>query len=601
MRKMYLYKKMFVLGLSVTLVTGALTGCGKNSNNQTTNSTTAVEATETTETSDEANASESTYVKVQSVDGNTVTAIKGELTTSAGGGPGSSDGSGTPPEMPSSDGTSGNAPSGDAGTPPEMPSGDGTGNAPSGEMPSGGNFGGGSSFTEGTETITFTVTDSTAITVEFLQGSEEGTIDSITANSVLELTLDANNNATSIIVKNLQSGGGFGGSSTVTNGTAANTIDSDSTVANETYTSTGDDENALRVDGATVSLDGITIEKTAGDSSNTENGDFYGQNAGLLALNGATLTISNATVNTTAVNGNGVFSYGEGTTVNISDSTIRTTNNNSGGIQTTGGGTMNATNLDVQTEGNSAAAIRSDRGGGNVNVTGGSYVTNGTGSPAIYSTANIVVSDATLTANNSEAVVVEGKNSVTLTNCDLTGNMTSTYQDSEENIHCVMIYQSMSGDAAIGDATFTMSGGSLTSKVGDLFYVTNTNCDITLSDVALTLANDTLLTVAGNSSSRGWGTEGANGGSVNFTAESQTMTGNITCDSISTLNLTMKNATNFNGTINTTGAAGTVAVTIDADSTWTLTGDSYITSFDGDLSSVNTNGFHLYVNGEQVA
>lgn len=602
MRKMYLHKKLFVLGLSATLVSSTFVACSGKSNNTNSKSSDTIESTEISE---DTKTSESVYAKVQSIDGNSITAIKGDLNTDVGANatPPSGDAS-TPPEKPADNGTdnSGNAPSGDASTPPEKPTDNGTdnsGNAPA-DMPSG-NPGGGTTFVEGTDTITFTVTDDTAITVEFLQGSEEGSLDNITVNSVLELTLDENNNATSIVVKNLQSGGGFGGSSIVTNGTSANTIESDSEIANEKYTSTGDDENALRVDGATVSLDGITVEKTGGESSNTENGDFYGQNAGLLALNGATVSIDNATVNTTAVNGNGVFSYGEGTTVNISNSTIRTTNNNSGGIQTTGGGTTNATNLDVQTKGNSAAAIRSDRGGGNVNVTDGSYVTNGTGSPAVYSTANIAVSDATLNANNSEAVVVEGKNSVSLTNCNLTGNMTGTYQEGEENIHCVMIYQSMSGDAALGDASFTMNGGSLTSKNGDLFYVTNTNCDITLSDVSLTLANDNLLTVAGNDSSRGWGTKGSNGGTVNFVAESQTMEGNITCDSISTLNMTMKNATNFKGTINTTGAAGTVSVTIDAGSTWTLTGDSYVTSFNGDLANVNTNGYHLYVNGEQVA
>lgn len=601
MRKMYLHKKLFVLGLSATLVSSTFVACSGKSNNTNSISSDTIESTEILE---DTNASESVYVKVQSVDGNSITAIKGDLNTDVGANatPPSGDAS-TPPEKPADNGTdnSGSAPSGDASTPPEKPTDNDTNNntAPA-DMPSG-NPGGGTTFVEGTDTITFTVTDDTAITVEFLQGSEEGTLDNITVNSVLELTLDENNNATSIVVKNLQNGGGFGGSSTVTNGTSANIIESDSEIADEKYTSTGDDENALRVDGATVRLDGITVEKTGGESSNTENGDFYGQNAGLLALNGATASIDNATVNTTAVNGNGVFSYGEGTTVNISNSTIRTTNNNSGGIQTTGGGTMNATNLDVQTEGNSAAAIRSDRGGGNVTVTGGSYVTNGTGSPAIYSTANIGVSDATLNANNSEAVVVEGKNSVSLTNCNLTGNMTGTYQEGEENIHCVMIYQSMSGDAALGDASFTMNGGSLTSKNGDLFYVTNTNCDITLSDVSLTLANDNLLTVAGNDSSRGWGTKGSNGGTVNFVAESQTMEGNIICDSISTLNMTMKDGTNFKGTINSTGAAGTVSVTIDADSTWALTGDSYVTSFNGDLTSVNTNGYHLYVNGEQVA
>ena len=389
--------------------------------------------------------------------------------------------------------------------------------------------------------------------------------------------------------------GGFGGSATVTNGTAANTIDTDTTVTGATYTSTGDDENALRIDGATVTLDGVTIAKTAGETSSTENGDFYGMNAGLLALNGATVTIVNATVNTSAPNGNGVFSYGEGTTVNIADSVIRTTANNSGGIQTTGGGTTNATNLDVETQGNSAAAIRSDRGGGTVNVDGGVYVSNGTGSPAIYSTANITVANATLTANNSEAVVVEGKNAVTLIDSDVTGNMAG--QADSENIQNVMIYQSMSGDADVGQASFSMTGGSLTALAGDLFYVTNTSATISLSDVALTLANDTLFRISGNSSSRGWGTAGANGAQVVLTTAQQTMDGVIIVDDISTLDMSLTDGSVFTGTINPDGQAGEVAVTLDATSTWSLTADAYVTAFNGSLDGVVANGFTLYVNG----
>ena len=537
---------------------------------------------------------------------------------------GDNSGNGAPGDAPSGDAPSGDAPSGDApsgdnsgnGAPGDAPSGDNSGNgapsgdapsgdAPSGDAPSGdapsGQMPGGSSFEASGESITFTLTDDTAITLEYLQGSGEGTADDIAVGSVLEVVLDEDNQAVSVTVCNLNAGGGFGGSSEVTNGTSANTITEDTEVDGETYTSTGDDENALRVDGATVTLKDITIEKTAGSSSNTEDGDFYGQNAGLLVLNGATATITGATVDTSVTNGNGVFSYGEGTVVNISDSIIRTTENNSGGIQTTGGGTMNATNLDVETQGNSAAAIRSDRGGGTVNVDGGSYVTNGTGSPAIYCTADISVSDATLTANASEGVGVEGKNSVALTDCDVTGNMSNTYNgDSDENIHCIMIYQSMSGDADVGEAVFSAEGGSITAKTGDMFYITNTDCEITLKDVAFTLANDVFLRVEGNSSSRGWGTEGANGGDVTLTADSQEFTGNILVDEISSLTLTMKNGTSYEGAINPDGDGGTVDVTLDDDSTWTLTGDSYITSFDGDTSNITANGYHLYVNGEQV-
>ena len=235
--------------------------------------------------------------------------------------------------------------------------------------------------------------------------------------------------------------GGFGGSSEVTQGDSANTITEDTSVSNVSYSSTGDDENALRIDGATVTLDGIRVDKSAGATSNTENGDFYGVNAALLATNGATVTIKNAEITSSAQNGNGVFSYGNGTTVNISDSAITTSADNSGGIQTTGGGMTNAENLTVSTSGNSSAAIRSDRGGGTVNVTGGTYTSNGYNSPAVYSTAAITVKDAVLTANNSEALVIEGKNSIVLENCTVIGNMSSTQgASSDENVHNVMIY-----------------------------------------------------------------------------------------------------------------------------------------------------------------
>lgn len=625
------------------MTVSSVTACGSN--------TTENQTVEATEQSEE-NQSDSVIVQVTAVEGDQITADVGTLTTasadaSGNGAPGGDNsGNGAPGDAPSGDApggdnsgngapgeaTSGDAPGGEApsgdnsgnGAPGEAPSGEASGgDAPSGEAPGGDDSGngapgdapsgdnsgngapgeapGGSSFEASGESITFTLTDDTAITLEYLQGSGEGTADDIAVGSVLEVVLDEDNQAVSVTVRNLNAGGGFGGSGEVTNGTSANTITEDTEVDSETYTSTGDDENALRVDGATVTLKDITIEKTAGSSSNTEDGDFYGLNAGLLVLNGATATITGATVNTSVTNGNGVFSYGEGTVVNISDSTIRTTENNSGGIQTTGGGTMNAANLDVETQENSAAAIRSDRGGGTVNVDGGSYVTNGTGSPAIYCTADISVSDATLTANASEGVVVEGKNSVALTDCEVTGNMSNTYNgDSDENIHCIMIYQSMSGDADVGEATFSAEGGSITAKTGDMFYITNTDCEITLKDVAFTLANDVFLRVEGNSSSRGWGTEGANGGDVTLTADSQEFTGNILVDEISSMALTMKNGTSYEGAINPDGDGGTVDVTLDDNSTWTLIGDSYITSFDGDTSNITANGYHLYVNGEQV-
>ena len=526
----------------------------------------------------------------------------------------------TPPDAPN--GGSNSAPGNANGQPPAKPDGEDSGSTPP-DMPSGNGFPGnpGSSFTAGEDTATLDFSSAT-----ITKNGETVTLSDLTVGDVVTATVGSGTAVTTAEIITVggqgnpgsdqgapdgdpgnpgggQGGpGGFGGSSEVTQGNSANTISEDGTYSGTAYTSTGDDENALRIDGATVTLDGITVDKSAGATSNTENGDFYGVNAALLATDGATVTIQNATVTSSAQNGNGVFSYGSGTAVTISDSAITTTADNSGGIQTTGGSTTNAENLTVETSGNSSAAIRSDRGGGTVNVNGGSYTSNGYNSPAVYSTADITVKNATLTANNSEALVIEGKNSISLEDCTVTGNMSDTQgASSDENVHNVMIYQSMSGDADVGTSTFTMTGGELTAKNGDMFYVTNTHCILTLSGV--TIHNEDtdayLLRVTGNSASRGWGSAGSNGAQVEFTADAQTLTGDIIVDTISTLTMTLKNGSSFTGTVNITdnaqgGTAGSdnAVVTIESDCTWTLTGDCTLTSLTNN-GTINFNGYTI--------
>lgn len=372
----------------------------------------------------------------------------------------------------------------------------------------------------------------------------------------------------------------------------------DSDVSTATYTSTNDSENALRIEGSiTVALDGITVSKTAGAAGSGDTSNFYGVNAGVLALDGADVTITDSTVTTTATGSNGIFSYGEGTTVTISNTTIRTTENSSGGIMVTGGGTMYVNDSDIETQGDSSAALRTDRGGGTLVVNGGSYVSNGKGSPAIYSTADVAVSNATLTATSSESLVVEGKNAITLTDCTVYGDM---IKENVENLHNVMIYQSMSGDADNGLGRFTMTGGSLESANGDMFYVTNTAAVINLRDVELIPYNDILLTVVGNDARNGWGVVGSNGGTCTFIADTQEMTGKIIVDEISSLELKLTNSSAFSGTINSENEGGTVDIIIDSDSTWTLTGDAYITTLTGSTDNIDSNGYTLYVNGTAV-
>ena len=261
---------------------------------------------------------------------------------------------------------------------------------------------------------------------------------------------------------------------------------------------------------------------------------------------------------------------------------------------TTGGGTMNASNLNIHTTGNSSAAIRSDRGGGTVNVTGGSYVTEGRGSPVIYSTADITVSDATLESTVSEGIVVEGKNSVTLNNVNLVANNIEKNSDKSSVYKAVMIYQSMSGDASVGMAEFTMTGGSLTNNNGDIFYVNNTTATITLENAKFVNLDESGIFLRAEAA--GWGSEGKNGGKVNLYLNSQILEGDIAVDEISAINMYIKSGSEFTGAINADNE-GEVYVEIESGSKWILSGDSYVTSLTCDADAIDLNGHTLYVNG----
>lgn len=404
--------------------------------------------------------------------------------------------------------------------------------------------------------------------------------------------------------------GGFNPPGQVTQGTAAANLKENGVYTDQTWTSSGSDENALRITGAAVSLAQVNIRKESGASSNTEGGDFYGMNAALLATDGANVTIKDSTVTSSAKNGNGLFSYGKGTSLDAERVTITTTGDNSGGIQTTGGATTRAWNLNIHTSGNSSAAIRSDRGGGTVQVAGGTYATEGSGSPAIYSTAAISVQDASLKASHSEAAVIEGKNSIRLTDCILEGSMDArrnmgdrTFQ--EENVHGVMIYQSMSGDAEQGTSSFAMTGGRLISHHGDLFYVTNTDCTLELTGVSLE-NQDTqgkLLRVEGNSASRGWGKAGSNGGKAKVTALRQKLQGDIAVDTISRLDMDLGAGSTFQGAITLeknpygTSIGNNINLTVEKGATWNLTGDSTVTTL-VNHGKVNLRGHKLTVLGK---
>lgn len=486
-----------------------------------------------------------------------------------------------------------------------------------------------------------TVTDSTIITKQTMDGgqgapdgnapekpdgeapdgsgagqSEEITLDDIKEGDIVSITLDDDGNAATITVQSMEMGGGQGGpggqDSGVDSYAAANEYSSDKTVSDTSLESTETNENAALVsNGAEVTFNNDAISRTSSDSQGGDNSSFYGVGAAVLATDG-TAYVKDSTITTDSKGGAGLFAYGDGT-VYAADTDISTQQDTSGGIHAAGGGKLYAWDLSVETNGESSAAIRSDRGGGTMVVDDGTYTSNGVGSPAVYCTADIAVNNAELTANGSEAVCIEGLNSLRLYNSNLTGNMSD--DDQNDTTWTVILYQSMSGDSEVGNSTFHMDGGTITSKNGGLFYTTNTECTIALKDVDITYNDDSefFLQCTGNNNQRGWGQSGSNGSDCNFTADSQDMKGNVIWDSISDLDFYMTNRSTLEGafvndeTYAGNGGDGYCNVVIDKDSTWTVTGDSKITSLsnagtitDADgktVSVVGTDGT-TYVEGD---
>lgn len=600
-------KALLCIALAGTLI---FSGCGSTNNSTDTDNTigtsSSVESTVEASTEDTDTKSDENAIMgmISEITDSTIT-----VATMPGGGQGEapgnppsdnngSDNNSAPADKPDSDGTDSTE------TPDNQPSGDNT-SAPSdnGGTPDMGNM--------STETIN--LTDST---VYYDKDGNETTLSALSEGTMVTITFDDDGNAATVTISdggNAPGGGAPGGSASAQpeSYNAVTEYTEDTEVSDETFSSTGSDENAVLVsNGSNVTLKDITLDRTSSDSTGGDSSSFYGVGAGLLVTDG-TVTIDNATITTDSAGGAGIFSYGNGN-VTVSDSTITTTQDTSGGIHVAGGGTLTAKNLTVTTNGESSAAIRSDRGGGTMTVDGGSYTSNGTGSPAVYCTADISISNAALTANGSEAVCIEGLNSLKLTDCDLTGNIPENEQN--DCNWTVILYQSMSGDSEVGNSNFSMTGGSLTSENGGMFYTTNTESTFYLSGVDLNYSdsNDFLLKCTGNSNARGWGSSGANGADCEFTADSQTMAGKIIWDSISQLDVSLKNKSTWTGSFVQdesnagNGGDGYADLTVDSSSTWIVDGDSTLSSLtckgtitdeDGNTVTVKGSDGTTYVEG----
>ena len=367
-------------------------------------------------------------------------------------------------------------------------------------------------------------------------------------------------------------------------------ISESKTFEHQRFDNTTSDQNSfIGKNKASITINSSVFDKT-GNTTNDDNSNFRGQNAVVLSIEGSQTNIKDSNITSNSIGSNAVFATGEGSVINVENTNIHTKGDSSRGLDATYKGTVNGKNLTITTEGAHSATLATDRGEGTITAEAAKLTTSGTGSPVIYSTGNITANNVNGVANKSEIGVVEGKNSITLTNSNVTG-----YHDNG-----FMLYQSFSGDAESGIARLKAENNTLTTHgTGAFIYVNNTTAEADLTGNTILMPNTTTLVKAAADSR--WGKDGENGGHITLRASNQELSGNIVADSISTIAIDMTNGSSLVGAVNTDNTDNTakeITMKLSKDSTWTLTGDSYVKSLtneDTTNSNIHLNGYKLVV------
>ena len=364
-------------------------------------------------------------------------------------------------------------------------------------------------------------------------------------------------------------------------------------LSGKTLSSKASDQSVVYITQSGISISDSNLNKESGDSSKTENSEFYGVNAAVL-VNGGGLTMTGGTITTAAKGANAIVATNNGN-VKITGTEITSTSSGSArGLHATFGGKIEANNVKISTKGGSCATLATDRGEGTVSCTECTLSTAGAGSPLIYSTGDITVSKTTGTATGAQAVVIEGKNTATVKEAS---NLKCNGLPNRKTVdQCgIMLYQSMSGDAASGTSVFNcdkstieIQSSSSVYSTAPMFFVTNTQSKINLEECTFKYGSNIFLKAEGTSE---WGNSGSNGGVVTLTLTDQDIEGDFIVDGYSGLTLNLISST-IKGKINTANTAAKIAITLDSDSKITLTGNSYYTS----LVNEKTDGSNL-ING----
>lgn len=306
---------------------------------------------------------------------------------------------------------------------------------------------------------------------------------------------------------------------------AVTVVDGDSlTLEGQTLYADEADQSVLVVkNGGSVVLRNCTITKTgstADSASATE-----GINAALVAQSGGNLVLENCTIETDGAGASALAAVGDNACVVVSDTTITTRQEASAGVMAAANGCILAQNLTIETQGAYSPMLYAGTGSGTIQASGVEGRSSGAYAPCVYSRGTLMLEDSEMVAYASACAVLEGANSLSLT---------QTALESQGSEMGVLVFQPDAGQveqADSGMAELWVSGGRVTAAQGAALYVTNTKAYICITDSAEVLGGSG---VAVKAAAGQWGSSGNNGGRLVLRSDGA-MEGDIEYDSLSSV------------------------------------------------------------------
>ena len=352
------------------------------------------------------------------------------------------------------------------------------------------------------------------------------------------------------------------------------------TLESSSITTSGDNAKGLHVLDGNSTIFGtnltITTSGAAASGAEADNGgliELYGGTItthgdkafGLFGTNNGKVTAGGMTITTAGADAYGAFAQSSGALTLNPGTVIQTSGKGSYGLYALNGGSITGNGVNVTTSGglgvllntaDGAAASSGPGGPGTITLQNSTVTANGLGANGLFVTgagSSIALTNSNVLSSQGSGASVNNGASLTLSVSSLTA----------------LDHGIVATGGTVGAPNFiTVSGGNLTTVLGDAFQVQNGATNITVSNGASVTGNSALLRVLDPPAET----------LVNFTANHASLFGDIFADPASQTTVNLIDSTVLTGRVNPPPLGLGVNMTIDGSSQWMMTGSSNVKS-----------------------